>query len=177
MLDRGGQLKISGFGLIKLSKVSEDNVKVVNHEAHIDKSSKKQCFIFFISLLETLFLKVLVLIITFWTADCYIAPELYKNIIFDKSVDVHSFGVILYEVVTHKTFILLIVIKDIWTLVLYMWRWLREYRFFILNPLKRLQSRYVWKEGDQQSRQSPRVTLQNWKSNHLKILLMFKSIF
>ena len=115
MLDRGGQLKISGFGLIKLSKVSEDNVKVVNHEAHIDKSSKKQCFIFFISLLETLFLKVLVLIITFWTADCYIAPELYKNIIFDKSVDVHSFGVILYEVVTHKTFILLIVIKDIWT--------------------------------------------------------------
>ncbi|CAH8390230.1 unnamed protein product [Eruca vesicaria subsp. sativa] len=68
LLDRGGQLKISGFGLIKLAKVSEDSVKVVNHEAHIDKS------------------------------NTYIAPELYKNIIFDKSVDVHSFGVILYEI-------------------------------------------------------------------------------
>lgn len=42
MLDRGGQLKISGFGLIKLSKIGEDNAKIVNHEAQIDKSSKKK---------------------------------------------------------------------------------------------------------------------------------------
>ncbi|CAN8254180.1 unnamed protein product [Cochlearia groenlandica] len=67
LLDRGGQLKISGFGLLKLSKISEDNVKVVNHETHIDKS------------------------------NYYIAPEIYKDEIFDKRVDVHSFGVILYE--------------------------------------------------------------------------------
>jgi len=42
LLDRGGQLKISGFGLIKLSKIGEDSAKVVNHEAQIDKSSKKK---------------------------------------------------------------------------------------------------------------------------------------
>ncbi|KAJ0255564.1 Integrin-linked protein kinase family [Hirschfeldia incana] len=67
LLDRGGQLKICGFGLVKLSKISEDNFKVVKHEAHIDKS------------------------------NYYVAPEIYKDIIFDKRVDVHSFGVILYE--------------------------------------------------------------------------------
>ncbi|CAA7021580.1 unnamed protein product [Microthlaspi erraticum] len=67
LLDRGGQLKISGFGLIKLSKISEDNAKAANHEAQIDKS------------------------------NYYIAPEIYKDEIFDKRVDVHSFGVILYE--------------------------------------------------------------------------------
>lgn len=31
-------------------------------------------------------------------ADHYIAPEVYKDEIFDRRVDVHSFGVILYEV-------------------------------------------------------------------------------
>lgn len=31
-------------------------------------------------------------------ADYYIAPEVYKDEIFDRRVDVHSFGVILYEV-------------------------------------------------------------------------------
>ncbi|CAH2063487.1 unnamed protein product [Thlaspi arvense] len=66
LLDRGGQLKISGFGLLKLSKTSEDNARVVN-QAHIDKS------------------------------NYYIAPEIYKDETFDKRVDVHSFGVILYE--------------------------------------------------------------------------------
>ncbi|KFK35192.1 hypothetical protein AALP_AA5G252400 [Arabis alpina] len=67
LLDRGGQLKISGFGLINLSKIAEDNAKVVNHEAHFDKS------------------------------NYYLAPEIYKDEVFDKRVDVHSFGVILYE--------------------------------------------------------------------------------
>jgi len=60
-------LKISGFGLIKLSKIGEDSAKVVNHEAQIDKS------------------------------NYYIAPEIYKDEVFDKRADVHSFGVILYE--------------------------------------------------------------------------------
>ena len=41
------------------------------------------------------------MLITFRTADYYVAPEIYKNNIFDKRVDVHSFGVILYEVVTY----------------------------------------------------------------------------
>ena len=30
--------------------------------------------------------------------DVYIAPEVYKNETFDKSVDVYSFGVMLFEV-------------------------------------------------------------------------------
>lgn len=42
--------------------------------------------------------------LTFWTADYYIAPEIYKDEIFDKRVDVHSFGVILYEVVVTQSF-------------------------------------------------------------------------
>lgn len=53
--------------MIKLSKISEDDFKVAKHEAHIDKS------------------------------NYYVAPEIYKDNIFDKRVDVHSFGVILYE--------------------------------------------------------------------------------
>ncbi|CAN8318288.1 unnamed protein product [Cochlearia groenlandica] len=68
LLDRGGHLKISGFGLIKLSKISPDNAKVLNHKSHIDLS------------------------------NYYIAPEVYKDEIFDRRVDVHSFGVILYEI-------------------------------------------------------------------------------
>ncbi|XP_018464760.1 integrin-linked protein kinase 1 isoform X2 [Raphanus sativus] len=67
LLDRGGHLKISGFGLIRLSTISPDNAKVANHKAHIDLS------------------------------NYYIAPEVYKDEIFDRRVDVHSFGVILYE--------------------------------------------------------------------------------
>jgi len=34
----------------------------------------------------------------FLIADYYIAPEVYKDEIFDLRVDAHSFGVILYEV-------------------------------------------------------------------------------
>ena len=30
--------------------------------------------------------------------DLYVAPEVYKNVIFDRSVDAYSFGVMLYEV-------------------------------------------------------------------------------
>jgi serine/threonine protein kinase len=41
LLDRGGQLKISGFGMIRLSKISQDKAKVANHKAHIDLSSKE----------------------------------------------------------------------------------------------------------------------------------------
>ncbi|KAG2309597.1 hypothetical protein Bca52824_029345 [Brassica carinata] len=67
LLDRGGHLKISGFGLIRLSTISPENAKVANHKAHIDLS------------------------------NYYIAPEVYKDEIFDRRVDVHSFGVILYE--------------------------------------------------------------------------------
>ncbi|CAH8305932.1 unnamed protein product [Eruca vesicaria subsp. sativa] len=67
LLDRGGHLKISGFGLIRLSTISPDNAKVENHKAHIDLS------------------------------NYYIAPEVYKDEIFDRRVDVHSFGIILYE--------------------------------------------------------------------------------
>ncbi|CAE6048100.1 unnamed protein product [Arabidopsis arenosa] len=68
LLDRGGQLKISGFGMIRLSKISQDKAKVANHKAHIDLS------------------------------NYYIAPEVYKDEIFDRRVDAHSFGVILYEI-------------------------------------------------------------------------------
>lgn len=37
--------------------------------------------------------------------DVYVAPEIYRDEAFDRSVDVHSFGVMLYEV--HSDFILL----------------------------------------------------------------------
>lgn len=33
-----------------------------------------------------------------WNAGSYVAPEIYKDEIFDKSVDAFSFGLILYEV-------------------------------------------------------------------------------
>ena len=70
----------------------------MKHEAHIDKSSKKNHVLYDDN---ALFLAVPVLI-TFRSADYYVAPEIYKNNIFDKRVDVHSFGVILYEVVTYN---------------------------------------------------------------------------
>ncbi|EPS72596.1 hypothetical protein M569_02160 [Genlisea aurea] len=66
LLDFGGQLKVSGFGVVRMSTISPDKAKLVQPEA-IDHSS------------------------------CYVAPELYRNEIFDRHVDVHSFGVILYE--------------------------------------------------------------------------------
>ncbi|KAK2990337.1 hypothetical protein RJ640_003609, partial [Escallonia rubra] len=66
LLDCGGQLKVAGFGLFRLSKISPDKAKLLQLEA-IDRSS------------------------------LYVAPEIYKQEIFDRSVDVYSFGLILYE--------------------------------------------------------------------------------
>ncbi|URE27471.1 serine threonine protein kinase [Musa troglodytarum] len=67
LLDDGGQLKVAGFGLIKMLKISPDRYKLVNPMADTNSS--------------------------------YVAPELYKNEIFDKSVDSFSFGLILYEMI------------------------------------------------------------------------------
>ncbi|CAL9165374.1 unnamed protein product [Musa hybrid cultivar] len=67
LLDDGGQLKVAGFGSIKMLKISPDRYKLVNPMADTNSS--------------------------------YIAPELYKNEIFDKSVDSFSFGLILYEMI------------------------------------------------------------------------------
>ncbi|KAJ9187224.1 hypothetical protein P3X46_002709 [Hevea brasiliensis] len=68
LLDNGGQLKVSGFGLIKLLKISPDKAKVAPGTP-IDPS------------------------------NIYVAPEVYKDGIFDRSVDAYSFGVILYEMI------------------------------------------------------------------------------
>lgn len=98
LLDRGGQLKISGFGLIRLSKISQENMKIANHKAHIDLSSKEECFIHILE--EVIYFGKLYdqWNITFLFADYYIAPEVYKDEIIDRRVDAHSFGIILYEV-------------------------------------------------------------------------------
>ncbi|XP_047308776.1 integrin-linked protein kinase 1-like [Impatiens glandulifera] len=69
LLDCGGQLKIAGFGLIRLCKIAPDKSKLMQpNETHIDRSS------------------------------VYLAPEIFKGEKFDKSVDVYSFSIILYEV-------------------------------------------------------------------------------
>ncbi|BBH08640.1 Integrin-linked protein kinase family [Prunus dulcis] len=67
LLDNGGQLKVAGFGLIRLSKISPDKAKLAQP----------------------------------WTdlSSLYVAPEIYKNEIFDRSVDAYSFGLILYEMI------------------------------------------------------------------------------
>ncbi|XP_068665804.1 integrin-linked protein kinase 1-like [Aristolochia californica] len=67
LLDTGGQLKVAGFGLIKLSKISPDKAKLAKPDSCIDPS------------------------------NLYTAPELYKDEIFDRSVDAFSFGLIIYE--------------------------------------------------------------------------------
>lgn len=69
LLDSGGQLKVAGFGLRKLSKLSSNKAKLLQSDAQIDHSS------------------------------LYLAPEVYRDEIFDRSVDVYSFGLILYEMV------------------------------------------------------------------------------
>ncbi|XP_070006285.1 integrin-linked protein kinase 1-like isoform X3 [Nicotiana sylvestris] len=66
LLDNGGLLKVAGFGLIRLSKISPDKAKLVQPEA-ADRSSP------------------------------YVAPEIYKDEIFDRNVDIYSFGIVLYE--------------------------------------------------------------------------------
>ncbi|KAG1328254.1 Integrin-linked protein kinase 1 [Cocos nucifera] len=68
LLDGGGQLKVAGFGLIKLSKICPDKAKL----AHPTESD---------------------------ISNLYIAPEVYKDEIFDRSVDVYSFGLIVYEMI------------------------------------------------------------------------------
>ncbi|KAG7011434.1 Serine/threonine-protein kinase STY17, partial [Cucurbita argyrosperma subsp. argyrosperma] len=68
LLDNGGLLKVAGFGLIRLSKLSADKAKLA-HPVVIDHS------------------------------NMYLAPEIYRDEIFDRSVDAFSFGLILYEMV------------------------------------------------------------------------------
>ncbi|XP_002529820.2 integrin-linked protein kinase 1 isoform X1 [Ricinus communis] len=68
LLDSGGQLKVAGFGLIRLSKISPDKAKIAPGTL-IDPS------------------------------NIYAAPEVFKEDIFDRSVDTYSFGVILYEMI------------------------------------------------------------------------------
>ncbi|ONK56902.1 uncharacterized protein A4U43_C10F14460 [Asparagus officinalis] len=67
LLDNSGQLKVAGFGLIKLSKLSHDKAKLAHHASQIN------------------------------TLGSYIAPEVYRGEIFDRRVDSFSFGLILYE--------------------------------------------------------------------------------
>ncbi|KAK9159406.1 hypothetical protein Syun_005747 [Stephania yunnanensis] len=68
-LDNGGQLKVAGFGSVKLSKISADKVKLAHAADHVDAS------------------------------NLYMAPEIYKDEIFDRSVDAFSFGIILFEMI------------------------------------------------------------------------------
>ncbi|XP_060208691.1 integrin-linked protein kinase 1-like isoform X2 [Lycium barbarum] len=66
LLDNGGHLKVAGFGLIRLSKISPDKAKLVQPE-DADRSSP------------------------------YVAPEIYKDEIFDRNADIYSFGFVVYE--------------------------------------------------------------------------------
>ncbi|XP_051118291.1 integrin-linked protein kinase 1-like [Andrographis paniculata] len=68
LLDFGGQLKVSGFGVIEFSTISPDRAKLAHTNA-VDRTS------------------------------VYLAPEIYRDEVFDRSADVHSFGVMLYEMV------------------------------------------------------------------------------
>ncbi|MQM03559.1 hypothetical protein Taro_036344 [Colocasia esculenta] len=68
LLDRGNQLKVAGFGLLQITKVSPDKAKLAQPDAKIHRTS------------------------------LYMAPEVYKDEIFDRSADAFSFGLILYEV-------------------------------------------------------------------------------
>ncbi|KAH1250926.1 Integrin-linked protein kinase 1 [Glycine max] len=69
LLDNGGQLKIAGFGTVRFSLISPDEAKLVQPEPNIDLSS------------------------------LYVAPEIYKDEVFDRSVDAYSFGLIIYEMI------------------------------------------------------------------------------
>ena len=74
MLDNGKHLKVAGFGSISFSKLSSDKSRLLNHGAHIDLSN--YC----------------------------VAPEIYKDEIFDRSVDSYSFGVVLYVMIEGQPF-------------------------------------------------------------------------
>ncbi|KAI3743065.1 hypothetical protein L1987_60767 [Smallanthus sonchifolius] len=65
-LDIGGQLKVAGFGLIRLSKIAPNKARLA-WPVTIDQT------------------------------NLYTAPEIYNDELFDRRVDVYSFGVILYE--------------------------------------------------------------------------------
>ncbi|KAG0455100.1 hypothetical protein HPP92_024095 [Vanilla planifolia] len=67
LLDDGGLLKVAGFGLIKLSKISVDKVKLAHQLSDVNKFS------------------------------LYVAPEVYTNELLGRTVDTFSFGLILYE--------------------------------------------------------------------------------
>ncbi|KAF1875710.1 hypothetical protein Lal_00006340 [Lupinus albus] len=69
LLDNGGQLKIAGFGNVRLSGMSSDKVRLIQPEPNIDLS------------------------------NLYLAPEIYKDGEFDRSVDAYSFGLIIYEMI------------------------------------------------------------------------------
>ncbi|KHG01677.1 shkD [Gossypium arboreum] len=69
LMDNGDQLKVSGFGLLRLTQISPDKAKLAHPDYYVDPS------------------------------NVYAAPELYKNLVFDRSVDSYSFGVILYEMI------------------------------------------------------------------------------
>ncbi|KAM7266600.1 hypothetical protein ACFE04_004497 [Oxalis oulophora] len=69
LLDSGGELKVSGFGLLKLSTICPDKAKLTQPGVQIDHS------------------------------NLYLAPEIYKDEVFDRSVDSYSFGLILYEMI------------------------------------------------------------------------------
>lgn len=62
-------MKVAGFGLIRLSKLSADKAKLARSASPVDPS------------------------------NVYIAPEVYKDEIFDRSVDTYSFGIILFEMI------------------------------------------------------------------------------
>ncbi|RDX58044.1 Serine/threonine-protein kinase CTR1, partial [Mucuna pruriens] len=67
LLDNGGQLKIAGFGTVRFSLISPDEAKLVQPESNVDLSS------------------------------LYLAPEVYRDEVFDRSADAYSFGLIVYE--------------------------------------------------------------------------------
>ncbi|PON46711.1 Serine/threonine protein kinase [Parasponia andersonii] len=69
LLDNGGHLKVAGFGLVRLCTISPEKGKLAQAGGNIDPS------------------------------NLYVAPEVYKDQIFDRSVDAYSFGLILYEMI------------------------------------------------------------------------------
>ncbi|KAH7685112.1 Dual-specificity kinase protein [Dioscorea alata] len=69
LLDFGFQLKVAGFGSTNITHLSSGKAKLAHPMAQIDNQS------------------------------CYMAPEVYRNEIFDRSVDAFSFGLILYEMI------------------------------------------------------------------------------